>query len=305
MRPRSRWGIGAISAACVAGAVAVSGCGAANTAENVIDPVAKAATVSNQAPGMRMVFSMQLNAAALPEPITANGTGTFDTVGRTGSFNLAMDFGNIPQVTQALGTSTLQLEEIIDGLNVYVKVPPALAGSAAFHGKQWAKIDLASEAQAAGIPGLSSLTSNPASSDPSQFLRYLKATSGSVTTVGTDSVNGVRTTHYKAQIQLDRVPDVLPPASRSQARQTISALEQLANIHALPVNVWIDGQHLVRRISLTFNETVSGQSLSVAMRIDIPEYGPQPAPQLPPASQVTDLTSRPGTSSSRAPATSL
>jgi hypothetical protein len=70
----------------------------------------------------------------------------------------------------------------------------------------------------------------------------------------------------------------------------MSALEQLAHIHTLPVNVWIDGHHLVRRMQLSFNETVAGQSLSTAMRIDIPEYGPQPAPQLPPASQVADLT---------------
>lgn len=281
---------GAIAAACVAGAVALGGCGASNAAQNVVDPVAKAATVSNQSAGMRMLLSMQVGAAALPAPITATGSGAFDTVGRTGSFNLAMDFGSIPRVAQALGSSTLQLEEITHGLDVYVKVPPALAGSMGLHGKQWAKINLASAAQSAGIPGLSSLTSNPASSNPSQFLRYLRATSGGVTKVRTESVDGFETSHYRAQIQLDRVPDTFSPASRSQARQTISALEQVGHIHVLPVNVWIDGQHLVRRMAFTINETVSGQSLSLALRIDIPEYGPQPAPQLPPASQVADVT---------------
>jgi hypothetical protein len=292
VRLRRALTVGALAAACIAGAVAVGGCGATNAAERVIDPVAKAATISNQAPGMRMALSMQVSAAALPASITASGAGTFDTAGRTGSFNLAMDFGNIPQVAQALGTSTLQLEEITDGLTVYVKVPPALAGSMGLNGKQWAKINLASAAQAAGIPGISSLTGNLASSDPSQFLRYLRATSGGVTMVGSESVDGFPTTHYKAQIQLDRVPDVFPAASRTQARRTISSLEQLTHIHALPVDVWVDGQHLVRRMAFTINETVSGQSLSLAMRIDIPEYGPQPAPQLPPASQVTDLTGR-------------
>jgi hypothetical protein len=294
LRLRRALPVGAIAAACVGGSVAVGGCGASNAAESVIDPVAKAAMVSNQAPGRRMLIAMRISAAALPAPITANGSGTFDTVGRRGSFNLAMDFANIPQVAQALGTSTLQLEEIIDGLNVYLKVPPALAGSMGLHGNQWAKIDLAREARAAGVPGISSLTSNPASSDPSQFLRYLRATSGGVTKVGSASVDGVQTIRYDAQIQLDRVPDVFPPGSRSQVRQTVSALERLANIHALPVNVWIDGQHLVRRMAFTFNETVSGQPLSLAARIDIPEYDPQPAPQLPPASQVTDLTGRSG-----------
>lgn len=291
MRLRRGFVVGLIAAACFAGAVAVSGCGTSNVT-NVIDPVAKAATVSNQAPGMRMLLAMQVSAAALPSPITATGAGTFDTVRRTGSFNLAMDFGSIPQVAQALGSSTLQIEEIMDGTNAYLKVPPAMAGSLGLNGRRWAKVNLAGAAQSAGIPGLSSLVGNPASSDPTQYLRYLRAASGGVTTVGSESVDGFQTTHYRAKIQLDRVPAAFPPASRPQVRQTVSALERLANIHALPVSVWIDGQHLVRRVAFTINETVSGRSLSVAMRLDVPEYGPQPAPRVPPASQVADLTGR-------------
>jgi hypothetical protein len=290
MRLRRGLTVGVIAAVCVAAAVALSGCGASN----VIDPVAKAATVSNQSPGMRMLFSMQISAAALPAPITATGGGTFDTAQRSGSLNLAMDFGSIPQVAAVLGTSTLPIQEIIDGLDIYIKFPPVLSRSMGLHGKPWAKLNLASAASAAGIPGLSTLVSNPTSSNPSQLLRYLRATSGGVTTIGKESVDGFQTTHYRAQIQLDRVPDVFPPASQAQVRQTISALEQLAHIHALPVDVWIDGQHLVRRMRFTFNENVSGQTLSTAMRIDIPQYGAQPRAQVPLASQVTGLTSRLG-----------
>ena len=288
--------VGAIAAVCAAGAIAMSGCGASNT----IDPVAQAATMSNQSPGMRMLFSVRLSAAALSAPITATGGGKFDTADRRGSFNLAMDFGSFPQVVQALGSSTLGIQEILDDTTVYLKVPPRLAGAMGLGGKPWGKVDLASVASAAGIPGLSTLASNPTSSDPSQLLRYLRATSRGVTTIGSASVDGFQTTHYRAQIQLDRVPDVFPPASRSQARQTISALERLTHVHALPVDVWIDGQHLVRRMQLSLNENIAGQPLSTTMRIDIPEYGAQAPPQPPPASQVTNLTGRVGTSAASA-----
>ena len=293
MRLRRGLGVIPIAAAFAAGAAALSGCGA-STVGNVVDPVAQAATVSNQTPGMRMLLSMRLTAPVLPAPITGAGGGTFNTVDRTGSVNMVMDFGAIPQVASVLGSSTLRIQEIVDGLTVYLKVPAGLAGSSALDGKPWAKINLAGAAQAAGIPGLSSLLSNPSSSDPSQFLRYLRATSGGVTKVGSESVDGFSTTHYRAQIELDRVADGFPPASRAQVRQTISALEQVAHIHALPVDVWIDGQHLVRRMAFSFDETISGQPLSTAMRIDIPQYGPQPSPQLPPANQVTDLTAGAG-----------
>jgi hypothetical protein len=279
-------GVATVLAACALGAVALSGCGAAN----VVDPVAQAATVSNQVPGLKMSVQMRLSSPALPSAIDGTGSGTFDEANRSGAFNLSMDFGSIPQVAQLLGGSTVQLQEILQGLTVYVKLPAALAHSAGLHGKPWVKIDLARAAQGLGIPGLSTLTNNPLSSDPSQYLRYLRATGSHVTQVGTETIDGRTTTGYRAQIQLDRVPNTLPAADRAQARQAIAAIEQMTHLHLLPVTVWIDGQHLVRRIDLSFNETVSGQPLTTSIQIDIPEYGPQQPPQPPPASQVTDLT---------------
>lgn len=301
MRLRRGFGVGMILVVCAAGMIALGGCGAGNA----IDPVARAAAVSNRSPGMRMMLSIRLRAPVLPAPVTGTGTGTFDTVARSGTVNLVMDFGNIPQVAQLLGSSTLRIQEIVDGLDVYLKVPSSPAGSSGLHGKPWARINVASAAQSAGIPGVSSLLSNPTSSDPSEILRYLRAASGGVTKVGSESVDGFHTTHYRAQIQLDRVPDAFQPASRAQARQTISALEQVSHVHVLPVNVWIDGQHLVRRMQFSINETISGQPLSTTMRIDIPQYGPQPRPQLPPASQVTDLTGRLGSSASGGAASAI
>lgn len=275
--------------AAAAIALSLSGCGS-STVSNVIDPVAKAATVSNQAPGARMNFVLRLTTPLLPSPIVGYGSGTFDFAGHSGSVSVTMNLGNIPQVKQLLGSSKLQIREIIDGLNVYVKLPGALARNPALHGKPWLKVNLSRASRAAGMSGLSSLLNNPSSSDPSQFLRYLRATSGKVTKVGSQSVDGFQTTEYRAKIDLDRVANGLPAADRAAARQTIATLERAAHIHAIPITLWIDGHHLVRRMELSFGETVSGQSLNAAIRVDIPQYGPQPPPQLPPASQVADLS---------------
>lgn len=284
--------VAAVATACGLPAVLLGGCGAAN----VIDPVAKAATVSNASPGMRMAFSMRISAQALPAPITGVGSGSFDPAAHTGSVTVAMNFGSIPQVQQALGAGTLRIQEIMSGSNVYVKFPPALARSAVFRGKPWLKINLGAAARSAGLPGLSSLLNNPVSSDPSQFLRYLRAASGHVSEVGTQSVDGFPTTQYRATIQLDRVAQAFPAADRAQVRQTVAELERVTQLQTMPVNVWIDHQHLVRRIRFGLGEQVAGQPLSVAMTIDIPQYGPQSPPQLPPADQVTDVTAGLGTS---------
>jgi hypothetical protein len=287
---------GAVVGLCAGGGAGLAGCGS-STVANVVDPVAKAATVSNQASGMRMTMTMRLTVPGLPTPIAATGQGAFNTPRHSGSFTLNMDFSSIPQVTQVLGTSTLRLQELISGTTVYLKFPSALTSKVAAFRKPWLKIDLVRAASAAGIPGLGSLTSSPASSDPSQFLRYLRAESGHVTKVGTATVDGRQTTQYRAQINYDRVPSVFPASSRPQARQAISALERLTHVRVLPVNVWVDNQHQVRKMQFVLHETVSGQAVAVAMTMRIPQYGPQPSPTLPPASQVQDISGLAGAGS--------
>lgn len=275
-----------VSAAAVLLGIAGAGCGAANT----VDPVAKAATISNQAPGLRMNLQMRLSTPALPTPLLVTGSGSFDTPQRSGSFGISMDLSSIPQAAQVLGASSLQLQEVIDGTTIYLKLPPALARSFPAHGKTWIKIDLARASQSLGVSGLSSLLNNPSSTDPSQFLRYLRAESGGVTRIGTAQVDGFNTTEYRARIDLSKVGAVLSAAERAQAGRTVAQLEQLTHLRYVPVKVWVDGQHLVRRLALSFDETVSGQSLAADMQIDFPQYGPQPPPQLPPPSEVADLS---------------
>lgn len=287
MRRGRALAVAPIAAAALAVSAGVSGCGS-STIANVVDPVAQASAISTHVSGMRMTVAMRLTASALPAPIVGTGSGAFDVVDHTGTFSLTLDLGGIPQVTALLGASKLRIDEILDGATVYVRLPPSLSRSQAFHGKPWLKINLAGAAKAAGISGFSSLLNNPASSDPSQLVRYLGA-SGAVTKIGAETVDGVQTTHYRARIQLDRVPNAFPASQRAQVRQTVASLEQLAHLHAIPVDVWIDQQHLVRRMDLSFAETVSGQAVTVGLRIDIPQYGPQPAPQLPPAGEVADL----------------
>jgi len=151
------------------------------------------------------------------------------------------------------------------------------------------KVDLA---KASGIRGFSSLANNPVSSDPSQFLSYLRATSGKVAKQGSEAVNGFQTTHYHATINLDRVPDTLPSASRQGAKQAVSSIEQLTGLKQLPVDAWIDSNNLIRRMRLSFAESLAPSvKLNIGMTMDFVKYGPQPKPVFPSADQVSDASS--------------
>ena len=285
---RSRLSRAAVVLILGLGGGALAGCG--SSAGNLVDPVARAAVISNQAPGLRLNMTARISSSSLPAPVLMDGQGSVQVASHRGSLTFTMHLPNLPQVTQALGSSTLTLDERFDGTTIYMKLPPALSKRAP-GGKPWLKLDLAKAASSAGLPGLGSLANNPASSDPSQMLGYLRATSGGVRKVGTETVNGLATTHYRGRLELDRVPGRFPPASRAQVRRAIAALEQLAHLKTLPVDVWVDRHQLVRRMHFAIQASVSGQSLQEAFTIDIPQYGPQPAPTLPRASQVSDVTS--------------
>jgi hypothetical protein len=279
--------------ACLAGAIA--GCGSSNSTGASANQVVRAAYVSTNTSGYRMRFAMVLNSSALPQAIRAVGTGRFNVKEHSGAITLAMDFGSIPQVASVLGSSTFVLRELIDGTTIYVKLPDALANKLPqLSGKPWVKVDLAKAAGSSGVPGIGSLINNPASSDPSQFLSYLRA-AGTVTKVGSDTVNGLPTTHYRAVIALDKVANALPAASRGQAQAAIAGLEKTINLHQIPVGVWVDSQNLVRRIRMTLQEALAtGQTVSTAITVDLVDYGPQPPAVPPPADQVSDASSLTG-----------
>jgi hypothetical protein len=281
--------------ACAAAALALAGCGSSSSNSASANNVVRAAFVSTSTSGYQMKFSMQLNSSALPQPITGVGVGAFDVRDHTGSLALDMNLGNSPQVVQLLGSSTFRIDEVINGTTIYVKLPAALTSKVpSLSSKPWLKVDIAKLASSAGVSGLSSLVNNPASSDPSQFLQYLRA-AGTVTKEGTAVVNGAQTTQYRASINLDKVPSAVPSASRASAQQAIAGIEKLTHLRQIPVVVWIDGHNLVRRMRITLDESLpTGQTVSTRITVDLLKYGPQPQPVVPPASQVTDASALTG-----------
>jgi hypothetical protein len=267
-------------------AITISGCGAVSA----IDPVAKAATVSTSTPGYQMKFALAFMSPQLPTALSMTGNGAIDARDRIGQVNFAMNVGKNPALTKAFGGSTVRFQELFKGTTFYVKLPH-LPGTKLPANKPWLKVDLA---KASGIPGFSALANNPVSSDPSQMLGYLRA-SGSVTKVGSGVINGIQTTHYHATVDLSKVPNALPAASRAGAKQAIGSIEKLTGLRQLPVDTWVDSNNLVRRMRMTFAESLApAVKITTLMTIDITKYGPQPAPVLPSSDQVSDVSSLAG-----------
>ena len=251
-------------------------------------PIAQAATLSSSTPGYRMHMSMEITSSALSSPITATGTGVVDLRDHASAFSIVMNLGDEPQVVQQLGSSTMRVEMVLEGATVYMKLPSALAGSLGASGRPWIKADLS---KLSGVPGLSSLTDGPTTSDPSETLQELRSVSGTVANLGPQRIDGVETTHYQADLNLDRLADAVPSAERSAMQHVLSTLEQAMPNGALPVDVWIDAQHLVRRTTTTLDLSLpNGPNLQEIATVDLGDYGPQSPPATPPSNQVLDAS---------------
>lgn len=266
-------------------ALLAAGCGAASSSGPSQSPsqvIKRAAYMSSSAAGYRVAIDLHEGSSAIGGDIVGTGSGSFNLPKHAGTLTLNL---NLPGSLSSAGTLTVR--EVLSGQNVYVKLPSEVASKLP-GAKPWIEINLNQIGHAAGIQNLTSLFGGMGSSNPSQFLQYLRSTSASgVKKLGTGSIDGVQATHYRATIDLVKAPAQFPAAERASLRQAVSNLEKLSGLKTIPVDVWIDAQHLVRRVTMAYTINTAGQSVHSRLRLDFLSYGSQPVPAVPPASKVT------------------
>lgn len=182
-----------------------------------------------------------------------------------------------------------EMEMIQDGTTVYMRAP-FLTG---FLGtdKPWVKID-GSEMSAEEFA-----TASGGQGDPSEMLQSLRG-AGSVTEVGTEVIDGVDTTHYRAEIDLAAALENVPEDQRAEAEATMSQLEEMG-MTSVPTDVWIDGDGLPRRMIMAFEIDPSqmgipssdGGSTPITMEMvfNFSAFGEPVEISIPPASQVGEM----------------
>jgi hypothetical protein len=220
----------------------LGGCGGA------ADPALFATAVRNTeaAGGAQVVFTMRMEAPGLSEPLVMTGGGVEDASKRRG--HLTFD-------SPSLGS----MEVVADGLTMYMRSD--LLG-AALGGKEWMKIDVE---RAGSSMGLDLGGSGQFGQSASEQLRMLRAVSGDVSDEGREQVAGTETTHYSATVDLHRYPDVMPEDQREAARKGIERLTEMTGQSEIPMEVWIDGDQRVRR--MTWKQSMRQGPVEVKMDI--------------------------------------
>jgi hypothetical protein len=244
---------------------------ALHTGETGLNAVAEAAERTAKQPGAKLAMEVVYEVEGSPTKIVGNGSGVFNArTGRT-QINLSVPVpGHSPVEFEAVGTQTV----------VYMR-SPLFAGELP-EGKQWLGME--------PLPGRDSHTALGSNSSAKSTLDMLKAVGGSVDEVDKEKVRGHLTTRYKGSIEPSRVVDLLQEEGEDEAAKTYEALAERAPA-AIPVEVWIDDHGLARQVEMTESvPTPAGPALTTRMRMQLYAFGSHPKVDLPPKSEVFDVT---------------
>jgi hypothetical protein len=228
---------------CVAGSalvltpVALTGCGGGGARS--VETVTRAAAKTASQPSEHMTIYA-----------TITTDGRVSTVKGSGDFRNRPLRGRIDVDVGAVGAGDITIDEIVSGSVAYLasdgffgEVPPGIEWMAVDYGK----------GRAASVVDTASVTSQT----PTESLDLLRA-AGAAKKIGKEDVDGVDTTHYAATIDPKRIRAEVARASHPRYGT---------------VDVWIDGEGLVRQEMIVLSETVGRSHVSASMKLGFDDFG--------------------------------
>jgi hypothetical protein len=249
-----------VPAAGVAAVLALAGCGGTK-AENT-DPIGTAVEKTIEQGSERT--SVNGTVTLQGRPLQLTGQGGFDHVKQEGYQELEV---TVP------GSGSSRVDEVFVKSAFWLK-SPLFTGSLP-KGRQWVKVDLRRAGRSLGFNFKALLGQTP-----DDALEQLRRTGTGVSEVGEEEIDGVQTTHYRAPVDPRKVP-----ANDKMQRLTAASYK--------PVDVWIDGDDLVRRIRLDFTaraDPAQPVRAHAVITMTLSDFGAPIDVEPPAASLVVDAT---------------
>ncbi|MFH9083019.1 hypothetical protein [Streptomyces sp. NPDC017673] len=254
---------------CTAAAlVAVSGCGteSARTAVKAVDKADQAmAALTRATDRTERLGSAEVRMTTdlgTGDPISMRGTYSWG-----GSYAFDAEMDTKAANMQAMNHSPTTHVLFVDGA-YYYDVDRFRSGP--YQGKDWIKIDSSALFGVKGAQALSGDNGSPSAS--MKGLKYAK----DVQDLGTQTVNGRHTTHYRGVIDrahMGKLKDVLGENS---------AMSKVTGAKSILVDVWVGPDDLPVR----FKEKIGVMTVSM----DFDKFGRTATVKAPPAGRVADLT---------------
>lgn len=280
-------------------------------ADPVLDAPALAAaaerTIDAGTGKVRVRMSMDMADGAPPDTLpggfsfTVNGEGAFDTTRQLSALTMTFELPALDRLVDqgpfagladglADGLAGWEMSFIQAGRVAYVRMPTMDMLGSSLAGK-WIRFEGSEHAGLgqSGLPG----TTGGTITDPSAMLGYLRGVGADLTTIGTEVIDGVETTHVRAVVSVRDALDA-SGADRERMEQALrglggglgEAIEELS----FPFDVYVDADGYVRRLTMSYDfselfdvfEGLSGSErrgatpdpgMSMTMTIDFFDFG--------------------------------
>lgn len=307
LRPMARVGKLLTLALACAFLVACGGEGSTSGTSVAGEPIsfeqlARSATTSADARSGRLAFSFEISMSGAEDRVRFAGEGAFDATSGRSAFSVDMSAfaALLGGFLSGLGGADAggpdlddpdgwQIEAVRDGDVTYVKLPAVASKLPA--GKTWVRADAQGDLGAGTGFDLSDFEGFT-QDDPQELLKLLQGVSGEIETVGVEQLRGAETTHYRAVIDPSRFEELVPEDEREQVGALAEELLARSGFGSMPLDVWIDGSGLVRKLQLDVTATDPGSSetSSASVVFELWDLGERVEIELPPASRVVDAS---------------
>lgn len=251
----------------VALALALAACGSTGpeaTKVSTVELVAGAADRASDAKTARISGREVITVDGATTTIPIEGAIDFTS----GDAELRIDLGSLGLA----GGGSIQA--LVVDQAMYMDFGALLRGNdvpASLRGKQWLKLDLR-ELGAAG---------SGSGSGAASYLDALRG-AGDVRQLGTETIDGVRTDHYRVTIDTAAAIEKLEPGPlRDLAEEGLSSVGR-----SYPMDVWIDGDGFPRRVRFA----TSASGARIAFMVDYHDFGKPLDVAAPPPARTADFS---------------
>jgi hypothetical protein len=204
------------------------------------DMVRAAVTKTSQQQSSRIVIDTKSDVGAIS--VDLKGEGEFDFAKRVGHFTMALP-GGAGKIDEIMLAKTLYLRITSQGPTYYTLPMDEVAG-----------------------------TQLGSSTDPTAGLQALLAISNDVKRLGTVTVRGAKTTHYRGTYDLKAAV----AKAQGLAKRVLQSSVATAATTIVPFDAYIDGSGRLRKLDQTLTTTVpqlKGQQVKVLSTLELYDFG--------------------------------
>jgi hypothetical protein len=148
-------------------------------------------------------------------------------------------------------------------------------------GRRWVEV---TDDQLRETGGLSGGISGASSLDPTKPVDHLRAVTGDAEKLGSETVGGAQTEHYRTKVDYRRYLAFVPPRDRPAMTKAVDELEATFGTSTFPVEAWIDSAGTIRRAK----GFVERPGVRLEYTVDLHAVGEPVKIKPPPAAKVAD-----------------